>query len=478
MSDLCFASAYELAAIIRSRELSPVELLEASLARIEDANPLLNAFIAMKPEQAMTEACEVADRIARGEDPGALAGLPFGVKELEDVEGYPSTHGSVPFKDHYPARDSVQVERLRRAGGIVLGKTNAPEFGSTAFTRNLLFGVTRNPWNPSRTPGGSSGGSSAAVAAGMVPFATGSDGGGSIRIPACYTGLFGMKCTFGRVPRGPFEMLDWSDTVVYGPLTRTVRDAALYLDAVVGPHPSDPDSLPHPGISYVEALERLPSRLRVAWSPSLGYARVQPDVMREVLAAVMVFERLGHEVEEIDEVFPDSGVAWAAIAGGEVFAEIADHIEGHRSEFGRGFLAGTELLGKMTPDRYGQAQRVRTELVSILWRLFDRYDLLLTPTLPTEAFAADGEMPAEIDGVPVRSPIEFVAFTYPFNLTGHPAASVRAGFTDAGLPCGLQIVGPRHREDLVLQASYAYERERPWNDRWPREIPALDSGAR
>ena len=470
MSDLCFAPAHELAARIHSRDLSPVDLLDACLARIEAVNPLLNAFIAMKPEQALAEAREMADRIARGEDPGILAGLPFGVKELEDVEGYPSTHASVPFKDHYPAWDSVQVERLRRAGAIVLGKTNAPEFGSTAFTRNLLFGVTRNPWNPSRTPGGSSGGSSAAVSSGMVPLATGSDGGGSIRIPACYTGLFGIKCTFGRIPRGPFEMLDWSDTVVYGPLTRTVRDAALYLDAVVGPHPSDPDSLPHPGISYVEVLERLPPRLHIGWSPSLGHARVQPDVMREVLAAVKVFEDLGHEVEEIDEVFPESGIAWATIAGGEVYAEIAEHIQEHRSEFGRGFLAGTELMRNMTPDRLGKAQRARAELVNILWRLFDRYDLLLTPTLPTEAFEATGKMPAEIAGQPVKSPIELVAFTYPFNLTGHPAASVRAGFTDAGLPAGLQIVGPRHREDLVLQASYAYECERPWNDRWPWEI--------
>jgi aspartyl-tRNA(Asn)/glutamyl-tRNA(Gln) amidotransferase subunit A len=474
MSNLCFAPAYELAARIRSRDLSPVELLDACLARIDETNPLLNAFIAIKPDEARARARELADRIARGENAGALGGLPFGVKELEDVEGFPSTHASVPFKDHFPARDSVQVERLKRAGAIVLGKTNSPEFGSTAFTRNLLFGVTRNPWNPVRTPGGSSGGSSAAVASGMVPLATGSDGGGSIRIPACYTGLFGMKGTFGRVPRGPFEMLDWSETVVYGPLTRTVRDAALYLDAVVGAHPSDPDSLPHPGTSYVEVLDRLPSRLRVAWSPNLGYARVQPDVMREVRAAVKVFEGLGHEIEEISEVFPDSGVAWATIAGGEVFAEIVDHIKGHRSDFGHAFLAGTEMAGAVTPERYGRAQRVRAELVNVLWRLFDRYDLLLTPTLPTEAFDATGKMPAEIDGVAVQTPLEFVAFTYPFNMTGHPAASVRAGFTDAGLPCGLQIVGPRHRDDLVLQASYAYECERPWNDRWPREIPAAE----
>lgn len=471
MSDLNFAPAYNLAARIRSRDLSPVELMESCLSRIEKTNRVLNAFIAMKPEQALAEARALADRIARGEDPGPLAGIPIGVKELEDVEGFPSTHASVPFKDCYPARDSIQVERLRRAGGIILGKTNSPEFGSTAFTRNLLFGVTRNPWSPDRTPGGSSGGSSAAVASGMVPLATGSDGGGSIRIPACYTGLFGMKCTFGRIPRGPFEMLEWGDTVVFGPLTRTVRDAALYLDAVVGAHPADPDSLPHPGMSYIAVLERLPPRLRIAWSPTLGYARSQPDVMREVMTAVNVFEKLGHSVEEIDDVFPQAALAWAMIAGAEVYAEIADHIEAHRSEFGRGFLAGTELMRNVTPDRYGQAQRVRAELVNILWRLFDRYDLLLTPTLPTEAFDANGKMPAEIDGRPVESPIEFVAFTYPFNLTGHPAASVRAGFTDAGLPAGLQIVGPRHRDDLVLQASYAYECERPWNDRWPVEIP-------
>jgi len=470
VSDLNFAPAHELATRVRSRDLSPVELVESCLRRIEQTNPFLNAFIAMKPEQALAEARALAGRIARGEDPGPLAGLPVGVKELEDVEGFPSTHASVPFKDHYPARDSVQVERLRRAGGIILGKTNAPEFGSTAFTRNLLFGVTRNPWNLERTPGGSSGGSSAAIASGMVPLATGSDGGGSIRIPACYTGCFGIKCTFGRVPRGPFEMLDWGDTVVYGPLTRTVRDAALYLDAVVGPHPCDPDSLPHPGISYAEVLECLPARLRIAWSPTLGYARVQPDVMREVRTAVRVFERLGHGVEEIDDVFPQASLAWAMIAGAEVYAEIADHIEAHRSEFGRGFLAGTELMRNVTPDRYGRAERVRAELVNVLWRLFERYDLLLTPTLPTEAFGATGKMPAEIDGHPVKSPIEFVAFTYPFNLTGHPAASVRAGLTDAGLPAGLQIVGPRHRDDLVLQASYAYECERPWNDRWPTEI--------
>jgi aspartyl-tRNA(Asn)/glutamyl-tRNA(Gln) amidotransferase subunit A len=415
----------------------------------------------------------MADRIAAARTRPLAASS--GVKELED-EGFPSTHASVPFSDHQPRWTSVQVERLCAAGAIVLGKTNAPEFGSATFTRNLLFGVTRNPWDPTRTPGGSSGGSAAAIAAGMVPIATGSDGGGSIRIPACYTGCYGIKPTFGRVPAGPFEMLPWSDTVVVGPITRTVRDSALYLDAVVGPHPSDPYSLPHPGVSYLETLEQLPQRLRIAWSPTLGYALVQPDVMREVRQAVHVFEKLGHDVAEISEGFPDPGLDWARVASGEVYAEIAPLLDEHRSEFGRGFLWGVESVRNLTPEKYGQAQRSRAELVNFLWRLFERYDLLLTPTLPTEAFDARGRMPPDIGGKPVSNPMAFVAFTYPFNLSGHPAATVRAGFTDSGLPAGLQIVGPHHREDLVLQASYAYEQERPWNDCWPRQIPPLAEG--
>jgi aspartyl-tRNA(Asn)/glutamyl-tRNA(Gln) amidotransferase subunit A len=472
MSELWFKPAYELAQAIRSRELSPVELMEATLQRIEQVNPILNAFIATRPEEALSEAHAAAERIAGGEEEGLLAGLPFGVKELEDAEGFPSTHASVPYKDNWPDRDSVQVERLKKAGAILLGKTNAPEFGYTAFTKNLLFGITRNPWNPERTPGGSSGGTSAAIASGMVPLATAADGGGSIRIPACYTGCFGLKPTYGRVPRGPFQMLTWSDTVCQGPITRTVRDGAMYLDAVVGHHPADPDSLPHPGISYVETLEQLPPKLRIAWSATLGYAHLQSDVRREVEQAVRVFEKLGHSVEELEGGFPDPGLEWVRVAGAETYAEIYDKIDGHRQEFGRAFLWGTEAMRHLTPEKYGAAQRARAELVNYVWHLFERYDLLMTPTLPTEAFDARGKWPAEIDGEPITNPLRVVAFTYPFNLSRHPAATVRAGLTDSGLPCGLQIVGPYHREDLVLQASYAYEQERPWNDVWPKGVPA------
>ncbi len=468
-TELSFVPAHELVRRIQRRDLSPVELMQATLARIEAVNPPLNAFVALRAEEALREARALADRLARGEAPGPLAGLPFGVKDLEDAAGLPTTYGSVPFKNNRPACDSVQVERLKKAGAIVVGKTNAPEFGYTAMTKNLLFGVTRNPWNLERTPGGSSGGSAAAVASGMVPFATSSDGGGSIRIPACYTGTFGLKPNYGRIPKGPVKMFHWSDTSVVGPITRSVLDAALYMDAAVGAHPADPDSLPHPGYSYIECLDRLPKGLRVAFNPTLGYALVQRDVMREVQAAVKVFEDFAH-VELHEEPIPDLGLDWALVGGAEVYADICELVEEHRGEWGRSFLAGLERTRHAAAREFGHVQRARVRLNDALWKLFDRFDLLLTPTLPTEAFGASGPFPTEINGEPLQTPLGAVAFTYPFNLSGHPASSVRAGFTDSGMPCGLQIVAPRHREDLVLQASYAYEQRRPWNDKWPVDI--------
>lgn len=471
MTGLAFRPAFELAEAIRNGALSPTALVQSCLDRIDALNPSLNAFVAVRREEALEEAAALQRQIVAGKRLGPFAGLPVGVKDLEDVAGLPTTYGSRPFQDYRPARDSVQVARLRAAGAIVVGKTNTPEFGYTGLTKNLLFGVTRNPWNLDRTPGGSSGGSSAALASGMVPLVTASDGGGSIRIPACYVGAYGLKPTFGRVPVGPLiaerPMLPWIDTVCYGPLTRTVRDAALFLDVVAGPDPSDPESLPPPDVSYVDTLERLPARLRIAVSPDLGYARVQRDVWREVEAAIDVFRRLGHEVETIDDVFPDLGVEWALVSSAETYGLLADRVEAHRGEWGRAFYESLQQGKKITPELIGRAQRKRAALHAVLASIFERYALLLTPTLPTEAFAAAGPFPQAIDGEPITSALGAVAFTYPFNFSGHPAASVRAGFTDAGLPAGLQIVGPRFRDDLVLQASYAYEQARPWNDRWP-----------
>lgn len=475
MHDLSHAPAHRVAAAVRSREVSPVEVVRGALERIERLNPTLNAFVALRADAALADARALEARILRGEDPGILAGVPFGVKDEEDLAGLATTRGSVPFRDHVADADSTQVARLRAAGAIALGKTNMPEFGYTGFTRNKLFGVTRNPWNLERTPGGSSGGSSAAVAAGLVPLSTAFDGGGSVRIPASYTGLFGLKPTFGRISRGPFAFRDWIDTICPGPLTRTVADAALFLDAVVGHDPADPDSLPHPGYAYAARLDEAPKGLRIGFSATLGYARVQRDVRREVDAAVRALgEALGAPVDAVDDAVTDGGVPWAMLNCFERRAWLIDLIEPHRDDWEKGFLQGLDFAARLTAREIGWAQRERQKVIEDVNRIFARYDLLLTPTLPTPAFAARGPLPEGVDGEPFVSPIHAVAFTYPFNLTGHPAATVRAGFADDGLPVGLQLVAERGREDLLLQVARVWEQVRPF-DRWPEVAPASAS---
>jgi len=466
MTSLHYRSARELARLIKSKDLSPLELMEETLKRIETVNPVLNAFVSTRPEQAMDEARAITGRIACGKDPGPLAGVPIGVKDLEDVKGMVTSFGSVPYKNNVARSDSIQVSRLKAAGAIVVGKTNTPEFGFTGFTKNRLYGVTRNPWNTECTPGGSSGGSASAVVGGMVSIATGSDAGGSIRIPASYSGCFGLKTSFGRIPRGPLPVLQIHPIWCMGPLARTVDDAALYLDCVAGYHPSDPQSLPPPDYSFLKCLESMPTGLRIAFSPTLGYARVQKDVMTKVEGAVKCFEDMGHRVELWDGSLPDVGETWSRLMNCEIYAQVHNDLESNRQEMGRTLVKSLDHARSFSLNDHIEAQKVTTELNRIMWDLFEHFDLLLTPTMPTEAFAAQGPPPAEIDGHPI-SLLGTVAFTYPFNLSGHPAASVPAGLTKNGLPAGLQIIGPRQRDDVVLQASHAYEQMRPWNDHWP-----------
>jgi len=466
MTDLLHRPLCELVQRLARRELSPVELMEATLARIAEANARVNAFVALREREALLEDARAAERrLARGEG-RLLEGVPLGVKDLEDAAGLVTTHGSVPFKDHLATRDSVQVERLRAAGAIVVGKTNAPEFGWTAITKNLIFGESRNPWDLSRTPGGSSGGSSAAIAGGLVPLATASDGGGSVRLPATFTGCFGLKPSYGRIPHDTPGWWDSIDTSVHGPLTRTVEDAALHLDAVVGAHPLDPNSLPHPGVSYRAILRDLPAGLRIGFSPDLGHAVVQSDVADVVAGAALAFESLGHSVELVKGGPPDLGRDWGMANVFELAARLGHMLPEHEASFGRTFLFGVKQGWTMTPERWAAAQRRRAELNAWCAELFSRYDLLLTPTTPFDPPPARGPFPKELEGK--KLPDAAVAsFTIPFNLSWHPAATVRAGFSRAKLPVGLQIVGPRHRDDLVLQAAWAYEQARPWADRWP-----------
>jgi Asp-tRNA(Asn)/Glu-tRNA(Gln) amidotransferase A subunit family amidase len=467
LKPLFYKSTRELVNLIRSKKISPVELMEQTLQRIEIVNPVLNAFVSVRAEQAMDEAKTLAERLGSHEVIGPLVGIPIGVKDLEDVKGMVTSFGSVPYKNNTAQRDSIQVARLRAAGAIVVGKTNTPEFGFTGFTKNMLYGVTRNPWNTERTPGGSSGGSAAAVSGGMVPMATGSDAGGSIRIPASYSGCFGLKTSFGRIPRGPFPLLQTHSISCMGPLTRTVKDAALYLDCVSGYHPSDPDSLPSPEYSFLQCIENIPINLRIAFSPTLGYARVQKDVMSLVENAVTSFEDMGHNVELWKDTLPDTGETWSKLINCDLYAQLYQDLDKNREKMGKTLVNSLDQIKSFSINDLIKAQKVRTNLNEIMRDLFEIFDLLITPTMPTEAFVAKGPPPAEIDGHPIPL-LGAVAFTYPFNLSGHPAATVPVGLTKNGLPAGLQIIGPRQRDDLVLQASYAYEQMRPWDDHWPR----------
>jgi Asp-tRNA(Asn)/Glu-tRNA(Gln) amidotransferase A subunit family amidase len=466
MTSILYRPAWELAKLMREKALSPVGLMKKTLARIEALNPALNAFVALRAHAALEEAEKIQRQIADGKTPGPLAGIPLGVKDLEDVEGMVTSFGSVPFKGNVAKQDSVQVARLRAAGAIVVGKTNTPEFGFTGFTKNRLYGVTRNPWNRERTPGGSSGGSAAAVASGMVPMATGSDAGGSIRIPACYSGCFGIKPTLGRIPLGPSTRLHLTRTWTLGPLTRCVADAALYLDCAAGYHPADPDSLPRPPFSYLEALERKPEGLNIGFSINLGDARVQKEVAGLAEKASKTFEKMGHRVEIWKGALPDVSGAWSNLMNRELCGQLYEDMERIRPELGR-TLAHSLDSAKTLPfhDRI-QIQESRTQLNRVLWKFFNRFDLMLTPTMPTEAFAAKGPPPAQIDGQPIPL-LGAVAFTYPFNLSGHPAATVRTGLTGSGLPAGLQIIGRRHEDALVLQAAHQYERLTACYGRWP-----------
>jgi len=466
MESIVYKPAWELVSLIKKKEISPLELIRATLERIDTVNHDLNAFVDLCPEKALSKAHVLTEIISSGKDIGPLAGIPLGVKDLENVAGMVTSYGSIPFKDNMAFEDSIQVARLKKAGAIVVGKTNTPEFGFTGFTKNRLYGITRNPWNLEMTPGGSSGGSAAAVAAGLVPVCTGSDAGGSIRIPASYSGCFGLKTSFGRIPIGPMSYVSYSSLSVMGPLCRNVRDAALYMDCTVGDHPADPFSLPAPGKSYLAEIDNLPKRLKIAFSPNLGYAIVQKDVLDCVEKAVQTFAEMGHQVELWSGNLPDMGDAWAELISTDIYAQLHEILEQEKDSIGRTLVSVLNKTRKMTVVRLTTIQQLRAELNSHLEKLFNEFDLLLTPTMPTEAFAASGPPPSEIDGQPVPL-LGAVAFTYPFNFSGHPAASVPAGFTPNRLPAGLQIVAPRYRDDLVLQAARAYEKARPWDDLKP-----------
>ena len=463
--DLGWIPATELAALIRSKKVSPVEVVDAVLARVERLNPKLNCFATVTAEEARDAALSAEVAVMTGEELGPLHGVPVSIKDLLFTRRVPTTGGSRLFTDHVPEEDAVSVERLKGVGAIIIGKTTTAEFGHKAVTESPLCGITRNPWNPALTPGGSSGGAGAAVAAGLGPLAVGTDDGGSIRIPASFCGIYGLKPSFGRVPQNP-GFPGWETLSHAGPMTRTVRDAALMLDAIAGPDDRDRHSLPAVAQSFLAACEGGIAGLSVAWSPDLGYARVDPEVADLCAAAAELFESFGGHVEVVSPSWEDPEETFRLTVGAEIWSAWGDRLEADGERMDRSLRALLRFGAGVTAAQYLRALRRRQEFWTEVQRFLARFDLLITPTVAVPAFEVGKPGLNEVNGQP-SSPLGWTPFCFPFNLTGQPAATVPVGFTRAGLPVGLQIVGRRHADHTVLAASAAFEAAQPWADRRP-----------
>src|SRR5262245_43341373 len=458
-------SALEIAALVRRKEVKPLEVLDAILARLEAVNPSLNAFCLVTADVARVAAREAGIAGMKGEPTGRLPGVPMSVKAVRPLPGQVPTGGSRLFADYVPEEDALAVGRLKAAGMVLLGKTNTSEFGHKAFTENPLFGVTRNPWDTSMTPGGSSGGGAAAVASGVGPIALGTDAGGSIRIPASFCGLYGFKPSFGRVPDraifGGFERVNH-----VGPMTRTVRDAAAVLDVVAGGDDRDRGSLPREATSFLAAWDGDGKGLHVAWTSDLGYAAVDPKILAICENAAGTFETLGCHVEVVNPGWENPEDIFATMIAAQFYAAWSDRLPDAEPHMDPSLVRFIRRGGAVSTRDYLRA----VARVEDYWReaqtFLERFDVLLMPTVATLPFAAAAHPPREIAGQDV-SVLGWMPFTYPFNLTGQPAASVPAGFTDEGLPVGLQIVGRRHADATVLAASAAFEAASPWRDRRP-----------
>jgi aspartyl-tRNA(Asn)/glutamyl-tRNA(Gln) amidotransferase subunit A len=455
--DVAYASAISLLELYRKRALSPVEVTRLLLERLDDLQPRLNAFCIIDRDGALAAARESEQRWQRGEPLGCLDGVPATIKDLVLMRGFPTLRGSRlvdPNQDW--SEDAPATARLREAGAVILGKTTTPEFGWKALGDSLLTGITRNPWDLSRTPGGSSAGAASACAAGVGPLHVGSDGAGSIRIPSAFTGVFGLKPSFGLVPAYPPSPMGLLSHV--GPITRTVADAALMLTVLSGPDHRDPYALPPIDKDYLDGLEGGVRGWRIAYSPTLGYAKLDPEIAASVAEAAKQFEALGAIVEEVGAIFASPRdtllILWAA-----GLAELLAGFPVERRELvDPGLLANAGEGERISAVDYLGADLVRT---SLGWRMAEfhrKYDLLLTPMMPVPALPVGQDLN---DPATERHWIDWSPFSYPFNMTRQPAAGIPCGLTSAGLPIGLQIIGPLYADDRVLRAARAFETTQP-----------------
>lgn len=459
MKELCFQSARKLARLIRTRKVSAAEVLKAHIAQIERVNPLVNAIVTFLPDQALKEAKRVDAQLSRKRSaaaPGALAGLPIAYKDMVDTAGIRTTYGSPIYRDHVPAKDALLVERLSSAGAITLGKTNTPEFAAGSQTFNPVFGATLNPYDTSKTCGGSSGGAAVSVACGMLPFADGSDLGGSLRNPGNFCNVVGFRPTPGRVPVYPAGNA-WAPLSVMGPIARTVEDAAFLFSAMCGPDLRAPLSIAEPGRNFLRPLGREFRRVRVGWSRDLGGLPVDASVAKVLEAQRKVFASLGCAVEDAEPDLSGADEAFRTLRALGFVEKYGDLLKQRRSQIKDTVIWNIEEGLKLTPERIARANMLRTQVYQRMREFLERYEFLVLPVNQVPPFPVTQPYVTQINGVRLASYIDWMKTCYLMTVTTHPAISVPAGFTPEGLPVGIQIVG-RFRDDFgVLQLAHAFE---------------------
>ena len=464
---LAFVSTAELRELILGKKISPVEITELYIRRIETLNGTLNAFITCTFDEALHSAAKAEKDIMNDRTPGLLQGVPIAVKDLEMTEGIRTTSGSTVYRDRIPTEDSVVVERIKSAGAVILGKTNTPEFGLLGETRNNLGDDCRNPWNISKTSGGSSGGSAAAVSSGMCSLATGSDGGGSIRIPASFTGTYGIKPTQGRVPRYPDVLPPLSNqTSQPGPIGRSMEDCALLMQVIAGYDSRDASSIRSKAPDFMSAVGSDIDGIRLGWTSDFGYADVEPEVLQICREAVNSYRSLGATVDDSDFCIDDPFEQWYALFSVKSMASNSDIWPSRGEEMTEYTRQAYEYAEQISAADFSRALG-RIDLVKDKLRdQFGKYDLLLSPTMAVQPFDC-GIPPRAIDGINTDGSWKCLPFTYPINLAGNPAASIPVGLTQAGLPVGLQIIGAFGAEEMVIAASSAFEKLGYWQHQNP-----------
>jgi amidase len=455
-SELCLTPAHELAQHIRSRRVSAVEVMDAHLAQIERLNPAINAIVTLLPDRGREGARAVDAALARGEALGPLAGLPVAHKDLVPTRGVRTTYGSRIFRDFIPDADAILVERLRGAGAIMIGKTNTPEFGAGSQTFNAVFGATRNPYALERTCGGSSGGAAAALAAGMIPIADGSDLGGSLRNPAAFCNVVGLRPSAGRVPSWP-SVSGWFDLAVLGPMARTVTDVALMLSVLAGADARSPISLQEPAACFTRPLQRDLRGTRIAWSSDLGGLPIESEVARALEAQRGVFADLGCLVEDATPDLRDADEIFRVMRAWSFHFSFHDLLRRHRSLLKDTVIWNIEEGARLTGPQLGAAEVKRTQLFHRMREFMRRYDFLVAPVTQVLPFSIEVPYPTRINDVELDTYLDWMRSCYYITVTGSPAISVPCGFSRSGLPVGLQIIGPHRQDFALLQIAHAFE---------------------